>query len=66
MLKENHFNSNGQLSGADQGFPVGWGANPLVGGAPTYDFAKFCEKLYEIQKILGPLNLSLTKCFVCL
>ena len=22
-------------------------------GAPTYDFAKFCEKLHEIEKILG-------------
>ena len=23
------------------------------GGAPTYDFAKFSEKLHEIEKILG-------------
>ena len=23
------------------------------GGAPTYDFVKFCEKLHEIEKILG-------------
>ena len=23
------------------------------GGASTYDFAKFCEKLHEIEKILG-------------
>ena len=38
--------------GADPGFPVGGGANPLA-GAPTYDFAKFCEKLHEIEKILG-------------
>ena len=38
--------------GADPGFPVGGGANP-PGGAPTYDFAKFCEKLHEIEKILG-------------
>ena len=22
-------------------------------GAPTYDFAKFCEKLHDIEKILG-------------
>ena len=22
-------------------------------GAPTYDFAEFCEKLHEIEKILG-------------
>ena len=40
------------LPGADPGFPVGGGANP-PGGAPTYDFAKFCEKLHEIEKILG-------------
>ena len=40
------------LTGADLGFPVGGGANP-PGGAPTYDFAKFCEKLHEIEKILG-------------
>ena len=49
------------FSGADPGFPAGGGANPLGGGAPTYDFAKFCEKLHEIEKILGrparpPLN----------
>ena len=35
----------------DPGFPVGGGANPL-GGAPTYDFVKFSEKLHEIEKIL--------------
>ena len=39
-------------SGADPGLPVAGGANPL-GGAPTYDFAQFCEKLHEIEKILG-------------
>ena len=38
------------LPGADPGFPVGGGANPP--GAPTYDLAKFCEKLHEIEKIL--------------
>ena len=33
---------------------------------PTYDFAKFCEKLHEIEKILGILNPPLAKCFcVC-
>ena len=41
------------LSGADPGFSVGGGANPPGWGAPTYDFAKFCEKLHEIEKILG-------------
>ena len=40
-----------QITEADPGFPVGGGANPL--GASTYDFAKFCEKLHEIEKILG-------------
>ena len=29
------------------------GRQPSRGRAPTYDFAKFCEKLYEIEKILG-------------
>ena len=41
-----------RTSGADPGFPVGGGASP-GGGAPTYDFAKFCEKLHEIEKNLG-------------
>ena len=41
-----------ERSGADPGFPVGGGADPL-GGAPTYDFVKFSEKLHEIEKILG-------------
>ena len=41
-----------QDSGADPGFPVGGGADPL-GGAPTYDFVKFSQKLHEIKKILG-------------
>ena len=40
------------LTGADSGYHVGGGFNHL-GGAPTYDFAKFCEKLHEIEKILG-------------
>ena len=39
-------------NGSDPGFPVGRGADPL-GGAPTYDFVKFSEKLHEIEKILG-------------
>ena len=39
------------ITGADAGFPVGRGANPL-GGAPTYNFVKFSEKLHEIEKIL--------------
>ena len=42
---------------------------PTLQGAPTYDFAKICEKLHEIEKILScgggggargtPLNLPL-------
>ena len=47
-----HILSHLAIPGADPGFPVGVGANP-PGGAPTYDFAKFCEKLHEIEKILG-------------
>ena len=38
---------------ADPGFPVGGGADPRGGGAPTYNFAKFCKKLHEIEKNLG-------------
>ena len=38
-------------AGADTGFPVGGGANPL--GAPTYDFANFSKKLHEVENILG-------------
>ena len=40
------------LPGADPGFPVGGGADPL-GGVPTYDFVKFSEKLHEVEKSLG-------------
>ena len=39
-------------TGADPGFPIGGDTNP-VGGMPTYDFAKFSEKMHEIEKILG-------------
>ena len=40
---------------ADPGFPQGGGANsPGGGGAPTYDFAKFSQKLHEIERILTP------------
>ena len=35
----------GHSTGADRGFPTG--------GAPRYDFAKFSEKLHEIEKIFG-------------
>ena len=37
------------IPGADPGFRIGGSANPP--GVPTYDFAKFCEKLHEIEKI---------------
>ena len=39
-------------SGADTGFPEGWGANSWGGGAPTYKLARFSQKLHEIKKIL--------------
>ena len=35
---------------ADPGFPRGGGTNS-PGGAPTYDFAKFSQKLHEIERI---------------
>ena len=56
---------------ADPGFPRGGGANP--GGALTYDFAKFSQKLHAIERIwtggrrvslAPPLDLSLN--FTCL
>ena len=45
--------SNICISGVDPGFPIGGGASPLGRAVPTYDFAKVCEKLHEIDKILG-------------
>ena len=41
------------ISVADPGFPRGGGANS-PGGAPTYDFAKFSQKLHEIERIWAP------------
>ena len=38
---------------ADPGFPRGRGANS-PGGAPTYDFAEFSQKLHEIERIWTP------------
>ena len=38
---------------ADPGFPQGGGANS-PGGVPTYDFAKFSQKLHEIERIWTP------------
>ena len=35
---------------ADPGIPRGGGANS-PGGAPTYDFAKFSQKLHEIERV---------------
>ena len=42
-------------SGADPGFSIRRGADPLSWGlgAPTYDFATISKKLHEIGKILG-------------
>ena len=38
---------------ADPEFPRGGGANS-PGGAPKYDFAKFSQKLNEIERIWAP------------
>ena len=45
---------------ADPGFPQGGGANSR-GGGPTYNFAKFSQKLHGIERILtwGGWHLSL-------
>ena len=37
---------------ADPGFPRGGGANSR--GAPTFDFAKFSQKVHEIERIWTP------------
>ena len=39
---------------ADPGFPAGGGADSPWGGPPTYDFAKFSQKLHEIERIWAP------------
>ena len=41
------------MSVAVPGFPRGGGANS-PGWAPTYDFAKFSQKLHEIERIWAP------------
>ena len=42
---------------ADLGFPVAGGANP-PGGTPTYKFARFSEKLHEIQSTTSNSSLE--------
>ena len=39
---------------ADSGFLQGGSANPT--GAKTYDFAKYSQKLHEIEKNLNPVG----------
>ena len=40
---------------AEPGFPRGGAPTPRGGGgAPTYDFAKFSQKLHEIERIWTP------------
>ena len=38
---------------AEPGFTRGWGSNPP--GGPTYDFAKFSQKLHKIERIWTPI-----------
>ena len=42
-----------KCSVGDPGFPRGGGINS-PGGAPTYNFVKFSQKLYEIERIWTP------------
>ena len=42
------------LSVADTWFPRGVGANSPGGGAPTYEFVEFSQKLHEIERIWTP------------
>ena len=48
----------GLFSAADPGFSRGGGGGRQLpgggGGAPTYDFAKFSQKLHEIERIWMP------------
>ena len=37
-----------------QDFPEEGAPTPRGGGAPTYDFAKFSQKLHEIERIWAP------------
>ena len=41
-------NLNDTTPGVDPGFPIGGGANP-PGGAPTYNFAKFCKNCMKLR-----------------
>ena len=43
-----------EITAADPGFPRGGRQLPRGGGAPTYDFAKFSQKLHEIERIWVP------------
>ena len=43
---------------ADPGFPRGGGANSPGGGAPTYEFVEFSQKLHEIERIWTPRGAS--------
>ena len=49
---------------ADPEFPRGGGANS-PGGAPTYDFAKFSQKLHEIEIIWAPGGGGASKILLC-
>ena len=49
---------------ADPGFPRGGGANSTE-GALTYDFAKFSQKLHEIERIWTPRGGGASKILLC-
>ena len=64
LLFGKNFLKTSWKSVADPEFPRGGGANPRGGGAPTYDFAKFSQKLHEIERY-GPRESGASKISVC-
>ena len=46
------------------GAPIFGGGRGGVGGAPTYDFAKFSQKLHELKEFGPPLDPPLKELFL--
>ena len=57
--------NNNHFAVADPGFPRGGGANSPGEGMPRYDFAKFSQKLHEIERIWTPGEGGASKILLC-